>query len=836
MSISLRSSLNDERVHQCCTVHAGSVILVIARQVLPVLHGPIGAGRSLSESLVGPCSHTVNTAALWTFATSMLVSCSATAPLQLRFARTSAIRLFHACRPGRVSRTMAVHAPTSSLPTRAAPGLPAHLDARNALFEQLKRQHDQQLASKPHNTISVQLDLGAGDVVGHEATSWSTTPAQLLKHLPKDKAAEVVVASVNGTLWDLSRPLEENCTVAYRTIHDNDGRAVFWHSAAHILGEAAEHEYGCLLSHGPPTPMGFFYDMALPDGRAVSQSDWASLESRVKQFTKAKQPFERLELSKDELRDMFQYSKYKLHYIDKFVPDGGSTTAYRNGDLVDLCLGPHIQNTRQVTAFKIMSNSAAYFLGDQANDSLQRISGVAFPNNTMMKSWETFLAEAKERDHQEIGKNQKLFWFSQLSPGSPFLLVNGTRIFNAIQTMLREQYWERGYDEVHSPLMYDVNLWKQSGHWQHYQDDMFRVPMKQPDRTSPEADKQSDEDKDKGLFALKPMNCPGHALMFASEERSYRDLPWRVADFSVLHRNEASGALSGLTRVRKFQQDDAHIFCTLDQVTAELHGMFDFMTHVYAMFGFPFKLKLSTRPDSYMGKLEEWDAAEEQLKQALHEFKGNDWVLNPGDGAFYGPKIDVTVQDALGREFQCATIQLDFQLPQNFKLQYRTNENPAAAAQVEKRADDSLPPGLARPVMVHRAVIGSFDRFMAVITEHFAGKWPFWLSPRQIMVIPIMKEAEDYAYEVKSHLHKARLYVDVDTSGNTLQKKVRNAQITQYNFIMLVGAQEREGRAVNIRNRDDPKTQQKGEMVPLDVAVKKLKALRDERRLKNSLD
>jgi len=727
-------------------------------------------------------------------------------------------------------------------PTRAASNaqrLPEHLLFRNQFFEELKEQRKAEIASKSYDPITVYLDIGSDIIKSLPAIAGSTTPAHLLNQVSTDNAREIVVAKVNGTLWDLSRPLEEDCTLSYRTIDDTDGRAVFWHSAAHILGEAAEHEYGCLLSHGPPTDTGFFYDMALDAGQTVKESDWPSLESKVKAFVKEKQPFERLEVAKNDLRKLFQYSKYKLHYIEKSIPDGGSATVYRNGSLVDLCLGPHIHNTEQLAAFKIVGNSASYFLGDQANDSLQRISGIAFPNSAMMKDWETFLREAKARDHQEIGKNQKLFWFSQFSPGSPFLLTNGTRIFNALQAMLREQYWERGYEEVHSPLIYDVNLWKQSGHWQHYQEGMFHVDMKShvsSDAVGLKEDPNLSADKNKDLFALKPMNCPGHAIMFASEERSYRNLPWRIADFSVLHRNEASGALSGLTRVRKFQQDDGHIFCTAEQVPAELRGMLTFMTYVYGLFGFPFKFKLSTRPDSYMGTSEEWDAAEEQLKQALTELKGDDWVLNPGDGAFYGPKIDVTISDALGREFQCATIQLDFQMAQNFKLQYRTSEAPTTATTLEARVDGSLPPGMARPAVIHRAVIGSFDRFIAVITEHFAGKWPFWLSPRQIMIIPVRKDTDNYAEEVRLLLHKAKLYVDVDHSGNTLQKKIRNAQIAQYNFVLVVGAQERDNRAVNIRNRDDPKTQQKGGMMPIDLVIQKLKVLRDDRRLKNSIE
>merc|ERR1711939_372049 len=327
------------------------------------------------------------------------------------------------------------------------------------------------------------------------------------------------------------------------------------------------------------------------------------------------------------------------------------------------------------------------------------------------------------------------------------------------------------------------------GHWDYYKDDMFTF------------------DSEKDTFALKPMNCPGHCLMFNHRERSHRELPWRVADFGVLHRNEASGALSGLTRVRKFQQDDTHIFCTNEQVQTEIEALFDFMEHVYGLFGFPFKLKFSTRPEGYMGSLEDWDAAEARLKQALVNFRGDDWEMNEGDGAFYGPKIDITISDALMREYQCAMIQLDFQGPQNFKLEYRTGESAEAAQQSDGRDAKGLTPGMARPVMIHRAIIGSFERFIAILCEHFAGKWPFWLSPRQILVIPVMKGAEDYVREIQSIFHKARMY-----------------------------AKEQETRTVNIRNRDDPETQKMGELIPLQKALERLTELRDQRRLKNKID
>ena len=708
------------------------------------------------------------------------------------------------------SKQMHTQAATKGPPSATLP-LPDFVLERNQLFDELKKKYDEELSQKPKSEIKITLSPGSADDCMLIGKAWETTPGQLLKHVSKDIAAGIVISKVDGKLWDLDRPLEQDSKVSYLSFKEKEGRDVFWHSSAHVLGEAAEHEYGCRLSHGPPTAMGFFYDMALEEGRAVKESEWPSLEAKAKRFFKEKQPFERLEVSKDNLRKMFGYSKYKMHYIEKFVSDGESSTVYRNGSLVDLCAGPHIQNTKKIEAFKIMKNSSAYFLGGKSNDSLQRIHGVAFAKKEELIKWEHYLEEAKKRDHLQIGKNQKLFMFSQLSPGSPFFLPHGTRIFNALQNMLREAYWDRGYQEVQSPNMYHVDLWKISGHWDHYQDDMFKVHVKEDTPTGANVQatghgaKAAEVDNDKDKFGLKPMNCPGHCLMFGNEERSYRELPWRVADFGVLHRNEASGALSGLTRVRKFQQDDTHVFCTQGQIMQEIEALFDFLSYVYGLFGFPFKLKLSTRPEGYMGSLETWNAAEDQLREALKKFRGSEWELNEGDGAFYGPKIDVTISDALQREYQCATIQLDFQLPQKFKLEYMTSDSgnlkaaeatasttatvngseaplTPATASAEKESG-ALGSGRARPVMIHRAIIGSFERFIAILTEHFAGKWPFWLSPRQILVVPVMKSAEDYVREVQAIFHKARMYVDVDLSGNTLQKKIRTGQLMQYNFI-----------------------------------------------------
>ncbi|THC95019.1 hypothetical protein EYZ11_005495 [Aspergillus tanneri] len=706
---------------------------------------------------------------------------------------------------------------SKDLPVRSAEAndsLPNFIVERNKLFEELWQQYLEDLKNKPHPDINVTLDFRNGDTSVVTAKAWETTPAQLLKNVPKELSATVVIAKLNGKeLWDLNRPLESDCTVTYIPFEDPEGREVFWHSSAHCLGEACECEYGCLLSHGPPTPQGFFYDMAMPDGRVVRESDWKSLDSKASRIFKEKQSFDRLEVTKENLRKMFSYSKYKLHYIDKLVT-GEKSTVYRCGTLVDLCRGPHIQSTGKVKTFKIM----------QSNDSLQRIRGVAFPDKKQMQEHLKFLEEAEKRNHLRIGKEQELFFFDDVSPGCAFLLPNGTKIFNAIQSLLRSEYRKRGYQEVQTPNMYDVGIWKTSGHWAHYKDDMFKL------------------DVEKREWALKPMNCPGHFVLFGHRERSYRELPLRIADFGVLHRNEASGALSGLTRVRKFQQDDTHIFCTQDQIISEIEGLFDFLKSIYGLFGFTFKLKLSTRPEKYLGEIETWNYAEEQLKAAMTKFMGNDWEMNEGDGAFYGPKIDITIADALKREFQCATIQLDYQAPINFKLEYMTNEKgekvPVATENAQKESQaksNELGPGRARPVVIHRAIIGSFERFLGILIEHFGGKWPFWISPRQILIVPVMPAVNDYVEELQQIFRDDKMNVDIDISGNTMQKKIRTGQLAQYNFIFVVGAQEKESRSVNIRNRDDPATQNKGIMVPLEEARTKLRALRKERRLVNSL-
>ncbi|PQE13285.1 hypothetical protein CJF31_00008304 [Rutstroemia sp. NJR-2017a BVV2] len=716
---------------------------------------------------------------------------------------------------------------------------PEFIAHRIAVFDRLKAKYDEEIAAKPREPITITL----ADGTIKQGTSWETTPAQIAEGISKSLLKRTVIAKLNDDpdqLWDLERPLEKDCKLELLPFEDELGRKVFWHSSAHILGEASERRFGCSLCIGPPIDNGFYYEMGLPDGGSVQQADWKPLETLVSQIVKEKQKFERLVLSKEDLLEMFKDNKYKQHIIKDKIPDGTSTTVYRNGPLIDLCRGPHVPNTGRIETFAIMKNSASYFLGDKDNDSLQRIYGVSFPDKKQMAEHKKFLEEAAKRDHRKIGKDQELFFFHELSPGSAMWLPHGTIVYNTIMEFLRDQYWKRGYKEVITPNMYNSELWKASGHWAYYKDDMFTFPV------------------EKDVFALKPMNCPGHCLMFDHRERSHRELPLRIADFGVLHRNEASGALSGLTRVRRFQQDDAHIFCREDQIKDEISGVFDFLKAVYGLLGFTFKLKLSTRPEKYMGALAKWDMAESILRQALDEFKDSEggvpWELNEGDGAFYGPKIDITIFDSLKRDWQCATIQLDFQLPENFGLEYVTSEvavkrevteevkpkkavpaasSDSAAPVTKERVIKPLSPGCARPVMIHRAMAGSIERFTAILIEHFAGKWPFWLSPRQILVIPVGVGFFDYAKEVGDIFTKQRMHVEVDLSGNTLQKKIRTGQLAQYNFIFVVGDTEMKGREVNVRNRDDTSTQDRGKPVPLQEAIEKLIALRDEKRSDN---
>ncbi|NWQ81394.1 SYTC protein, partial [Columbina picui] len=595
---------------------------------------------------------------------------------------------------------------------------------------------------------------GAGDGGRAELNPWPAFISERLEMYNKLKAEHDALLAERATndskpikmVWDLDRPLEEDCTLELLKFEDEEAQAVYWHSSAHIMGEAMERIYG----------------------GCVSSNDFSALETLCKKIMKEKQVFERLEVKKETLLEMFKYNKFKCRILNEKV-NTPTTTVYRCGPLIDLCRGPHVRHTGKIKTIKIHKNSSTYWEGKADMESLQRIYGISFPDAKMLKEWEKFQEEAKNRDHRKIGRDQELFFFHELSPGSCFFLPKGAYIYNTLIEFIRTEYRKRGFQEVVTPNVFNSKLWMTSGHWQHYSDNMFSFEV------------------EKEIFALKPMNCPGHCLMFDHRPRSWRELPLRLADFGVLHRNELSGALTGLTRVRRFQQDDAHIFCAMEQIEEEIKSCLQFLRTVYDVFGFSFKLNLSTRPEKYLGDIEVWNQAEKQLENSLNDF-GEKWELNPGDGAFYGPKIDIQIKDAIGRYHQCATIQLDFQLPVRFNLTFVSHDG-----------NDKT-----RPVIIHRAILGSVERMIAILTENYGGKWPLWLSPQQVMVVPVGPTCDEYAQKVRQHFHDAGLMADVDVDpGCTLNKKIRNAQLAQYNFILVVGEKEKASGTVNIRTRDN---------------------------------
>ena len=589
------------------------------------------------------------------------------------------------------------------------------------------------------------------------------TPNDLLRNII---APGTILARVNGILWDLGRPFEQDCILEFLDFDSPEGKRVFWHSSAHILGQALEQFYNCKLCFGPPTDDGFFYDVVMD--KNITQEDFDGIMALVDKIIMEKQPFERLSLTKEEALDLFDYNEFKIEILAKMPPEPpGFCTAYRCGNLIDLCRGPHLLNTG-VGTFAIVKNSSALWNTTRT----QRLYGISFPKVEQMQQWKKIQEEAAKRDHRVIGRSQELWTWNEMSPGSTFFLPYGARIYTTLLNFIKKEFRRRGFDEVITPNIFDAKLWKTSGHWENYQEHMFSFKCEGVD------------------FGMKPMNCPAHCLIFDNRKRSYRELPLRFADLGVLHRNEFSGALNGMTRVRRFQQDDAHIFCTEDQVSAEIKNALQFIQDVYSIFGFNFYLKLSTRPGpinpadpispgKYLGDAETWTKAEKALENALNQF-GKPWELSPGDGAFYGPKIDITLEDTLRRKHQCATIQLDFQLPRRFELSYD-------AGGEQKR-----------PVIIHRAVFGSFERFIAIITEHYAGKWPFWLSPRQCIVIPVSQRHDNYANQIRDQIFD-EYYVDIDLTDNKVSKKVRNAQLAQYNFILVVGDEEVDNHTVSVR-------------------------------------
>lgn len=696
---------------------------------------------------------------------------------------------------------------------------------RLKVWDRLHARFTEELSKQPRKPIKIEMPDGKVK----DGTAWETTPLEIAKGISKKLGEAAVAAKLiykepvaslqqcvaadaddsdeeaqdgpeQVVLWDLHRPLEGSCRLELLTFDDPQGQDVFWHSSSHILGQAMEREFGCHLTIGPALVNGFYYDGYFGDLK-LKQDHFDTIKQHAADICKQEQPFVRCVLSKEEALELFKENPFKVQLITNKVPDGAKTSCYRCGPLIDLCRGPHLPNTGKAKAFKVTKNSAAYWLGDQNLDSLQRLYGIAFPSEKHMKEHEKFEAEAAKRDHRNIGTQQELYMFHpKFSPGSCFWFPAGVRMYNKLMGMIRTEYRLRGFTEVITPNMYNSSLFKISGHYQNYADDMYCVNI------------------EKEEWFLKPMNCPGHMLMFDARVRSYKELPIRYADFGVLHRNELSGALSGLTRVRRFQQDDAHLFCRPEQIKAEVMAGLDFLKYVYGLVGFEATYALSTRPKKALGTKAQWDDAERQLKEAL-DASGTKWTLNPGDGAFYGPKIDIRLTDAMKRKHQCGTIQLDFNNPIRFNLQYRKEgAEEADGAEVEEKAEfvgavekdkkgqviwkeGKLKHGFERPVVIHRAILGSVERFTAIITEHFGGKWPFWVSPRQIMVIPVGEKFGEYAEWVVRQFMLHGFDAEADLSGKTLNKKVREAQMSQWNYIAVVGDTEMTALTVNLRER-----------------------------------
>lgn len=588
------------------------------------------------------------------------------------------------------------------------------------------------------------------------------TALEIAKTISRGLAEEAVAAKVNGELYDFARPIEKDATLQILKFDSADGKSVFWHSAAHVMAQAVTRLFPyAKLTTGPVFEGGFYYDI---DHEPFKPEDMEKIENEMTKIVAEKLEITRKVLSKAEALRLFKDNSYKVEIIKEDVKTGDNITAYQQGDFIDLCHGPHVPNTGCIKAFKLTKISGAYWRGDVKNKQLQRLYGIAFPAKKQMDDHFTLLHEAEKRDHRKIGKELELFMFHDWSPGSVFFLPKGTIIYNELLKFIREEYVKRGYKEVITPQLFNKQLWELSGHWQHFKENMFMLDV--------------DEDE----FALKPMNCPSHVLIFKSRIRSYRELPLRIADFCVLHRNELRGVLGGLTRVRKMSQDDAHIFCTQEQMHSEILQLLEFVRFVYVdTFKFEFKAKLSTKPEKFMGDQQLWVLAEKALEDALKASKLK-YEVKPGEGAFYGPKIDFDVRDSIGRDWQLATIQLDFQMPLRMEAEYEGQDGKRHPA-----------------VMIHRAILGSLERFIGVLTEHYAGKFPLWLSPVQVRILTVADRFNDYAYKLRQGYFDAGIRVEVDDKAESIPYKVREAELDKVNYILVVGEKEVAANTVTVR-------------------------------------
>jgi threonyl-tRNA synthetase len=588
------------------------------------------------------------------------------------------------------------------------------------------------------------------------------TGLEVARSISEGFARNCVVMEIDGVIVDLSTSIKTDTGVRFLTTKDPEALEVMRHSAAHVMAQAIMHLYPeAKLTIGPVVEDGFYYDIDMPP---VSEEDFAKIEAEMKKIVKAKLPLVREEISKNDALAFYKQEPYKTEMISDLAD--GSITFYKQGDFTDLCRGPHVPNTGFIRAFKLMKVSGAYWRADQTKAQLQRIYGTAFFDKKELKAHLAMLAEAKKRNHRRLGIQMDLFSFHDEAPGMPFFHAKGMVVWNALLAYWREAHTRAGYVETKTPIILNRGLWEQSGHWENYRENMYVSMI---------------DDQD---VAIKPMNCPGGLLLYKTNLHSYRELPIRAAEVGLVHRHELSGVLSGLFRVRAFHQDDAHIFMTPDQIQDEILGVLRLVDEMYSTFGLGFHLELSTRPEKSIGSDEQWTLATDGLENALKAY-GRDYQVNEGDGAFYGPKIDIHIKDALGRTWQCGTVQLDMNLPERFDLNYIGKDN-------ERH----------RPIMIHRVIYGSIERFLGILIEHFGGKFPLWLAPVQAVALPINDELTPFAESVQAELTQAGLRVDLDDRTESLNKKIREAQMAKTPLILTCGAKEQAAGTLSVRTLD----------------------------------
>ena len=588
----------------------------------------------------------------------------------------------------------------------------------------------------------------------------------IAKDLSEGLARAACAGEVDGEVVDLRTVVDHDAAVNILTAKDEKGLAALRHTASHVMAQAVKSLYpNTKLAIGPSIADGFYYDMEFET--PLTSDDFEKIEAEMKKIVKEDLKIERFTLPREKAIEFMKEKEepYKVELIED-LPEGEEISFYQQGEFVDLCAGPHLMSTKEVgKAFKIMSLAGAYWRGDEHNQMLTRLYATAFAKKDELEAYITMMEEAKKRDHRKLGKELGLFMMHEAGPGFPFFLPKGMVLKNTLLDYWREIHRKAGYVEISSPVILNRSLWETSGHWDHYKNNMYTTVIDGED------------------YAIKPMNCPGGVLVYASEPRSYRDLPLRMGELGLVHRHEKSGQLHGLMRVRCFTQDDAHIFMTPEQIKDEIKGVAGLINEVYSLFGFQYHVELSTRPEDSMGSDEDWEMATDALRSALDELQ-LPYVVNEGDGAFYGPKIDFHLVDCIGRTWQCGTIQLDFQLPQRFELEY-------VGADGEKH----------RPIMIHRVVFGSIERFIGILIEHFAGAFPTWLAPVQVKVLPISDKYMDYAQNVLNKLTEAGIRAEVDTRAEKIGYKIREAQTAKIPYMLVVGQKEEEENTVSVRSR-----------------------------------